>query len=304
MAAIAENLKEGCRALSLSCNIVAFAIVAWAAALTTDWLLLAIFAAVELAFLLSASTSTTIRGWIETRRGASKDFLDYVLLWVTASGFVVISFFGFGKHLLTHPWPSLTHAAGWEAGAIVWTGLFLFYYIAKFKFTNIAGVDKAVVILLAVGNWKLLSLAWSSMGRPIEHVLCVLLVGCSFLIIDGFMTVKHAVPKERSLSRASLVWADAPMVGSLLILWVFLLVHRDTEHPDIFVSGVVSCQLLISNAIFVVMEFGVLRTRLSGVEQERAEAASPKAGPKYKHSGAELGEQPAGPRSDPSLQPG
>jgi ABC-type nitrate/sulfonate/bicarbonate transport system substrate-binding protein len=45
---------------------------------------------------------------------------------------------------------------------------------------------------------------------------------------------------------------------ALFVLWIYLLMYRDTENPDVFVSGVISCQLLISNAAFIVMEFGLL----------------------------------------------
>jgi hypothetical protein len=48
-------------------------------------------------------------------------------------------------------------------------------------------------------------------------------------------------------------------VFSFLVLYAYLKLHRDTEAPEVFVAGVVACQLLISNAVFIVMEFGFLR---------------------------------------------
>ena len=97
------------------------------------------------------------------------------------------------------------------------------------------------------------------MGKPIEHVIYVTLIATSFLIIDLLIVLYHPVDKERDVSKSSLIWADIPMVFAFCVLLAYLLIHRDTENPEVFVSGVVSCQLLVSNAVFVVMEFGFLR---------------------------------------------
>ncbi len=72
--------------------------------------------------------------------------LDGSLLVVTVAGFVIILFFGFGKHLLSHPLPFLTHAAGWDIGALTWTGFFLLYYTGKFKFTNVRAVERRRIV--------------------------------------------------------------------------------------------------------------------------------------------------------------
>src|SRR5438046_670195 len=49
------------------------------------------------------------------------------------------------------------------------------------------------------------------------------------------------------------------MVAAFIILLVYLWIHADAEHQNVFVSSVISCQLVISNVVFVVMEFGFLR---------------------------------------------
>lgn len=201
--------------------------------------------------------------------------LDRVLLLVTFAGFVVILFFGFGKHLLTHPYPSLSHAAGWEAGALIWTGFFLFYYLVKFRVTGKAQIDKLLsVIFAAVSGW-LIYQAWNTMGNPIEHVRYVFCIGGCFALIDLLASIFHVDPtgKEQRLSKASLCWADAPMVVTFLILLGYLYFHHDTEHPDVFVSGVIACQLLMSNAIFIAMEFEFLEPSREASDQAAAQNA-------------------------------
>jgi hypothetical protein len=218
--------------------------------------------AVEIVYLGWRSRSPRYRTQLELQAQSGKpdvDPLDPMLLVVTVTGFVVILFFGFGKHLLNHRFPNLTHAEGWEAGAIVWTGLFLLYYLVKFRVTGNFFVDKFVIVIIAFIGAVLLIFAWSSMGRWADHIPFVMAIGVCFLIIDLLSMLFHTEKKERMLSRNSLWWADVPMVFAFGVLWAYLLTHRDTENPDVFVSGVISCQLLISNAAFVVMEFGLLQ---------------------------------------------
>jgi hypothetical protein len=78
-------------------------------------------------------------------------------------------------------------------------------------------------------------------------------------VIDLLVVVLHTDPEEQNRSKASLFGADVPMVVAFSVLMAYLWWHHDTENPDVFVSGVVACQLLISNAVFVVTEFGLLR---------------------------------------------
>lgn len=243
-------------------NLVSLSILAVAAYLTVDWMLFGLGIAVEAVYLGWTFRSLSYRSKLELRAQAGKpdvDPLDPTLLVVTVTGFVAILFFGFGKHLLNHRFPDLTHAEGWEAGAIVWTGLFLLYYLIKFRATGNVFVDKFVIVLIAFLGAVLLILAWNSMGRWEHHIPFVMAVGLCFLVIDLLSALLHTDKKERMLSRNSLWWADVPMVFAFAILWSYLLIHRDTENPDVFVSGVISCQLLISNVAFVVMEFGLLQ---------------------------------------------
>jgi hypothetical protein len=252
----------GLRAFLETVNLVTLATLIVASFLTADWMLFGMGIFMELLYLGWRSRSPHYREQLDMRAQSGKldvDPLDPMLLVVTVTGFVIILFFGFGKHLLNHRFPNLTHAEGWEAGAIVWTGLFLLYYLVKFRVTGNFFIDKFVIVIVTTGGTLLLILAWRSMGKWADHIPFVLLIGICFLLIDGLSARFHKDEREKTLSRNSLWWADVPMVFSLLVLWIYLLMHRDTENPDVFVSGVISCQLLISNAAFVVMEFGLLQ---------------------------------------------
>ena len=257
-------------------NLIGVTIVIVASFFTVDWTLLWIGALVEALYLGLASLPRRYRqrrlAALERSFERGEYGLDRVLLVVTVAGFVIILFFGFGKHLLNHPWPHLSHAEGWEAGAIWWTGLFLIYYGVKFGATGNIVVDKLIIaIIIWLDTW-LLRRAWETMGKADEHLPVVLGIGLCFCFIDFLSQKYHPIPRERKRSRESLYWADIPMVAAVVVLYAYLWVHRDTESPDVFVAGVISCQLLMSNAVFVVTEFGFLRSR----EEKNEAAAEPR----------------------------
>jgi hypothetical protein len=218
--------------LKRTANIIAVTVLLVASVLTFDWMLLVVGAAIELVYLAGyilwpslpasflaksallceygdSSAESSNRGAINrlpqyllaapARRSVT--FLDGVLLVVTVIGFVVILFFGFGKHMLDHPWPYLTHAEGWDAGAIIWTSFFLLYYTVKFPFTKDRKVDKAIVIIIAWGSSPLLYLAGVSTDRPIKHVLYVWLIGVCFFVIDLLIWKRHPEQEEQDLSK-------------------------------------------------------------------------------------------------------
>jgi hypothetical protein len=265
-------------------NLVALTIIVVASFLTGDVPLVLVGAGMEVAYLIWKFLSAPYRTRIESRAGkpdqkpldrwllalTARTFstssdkpsvkpLDCWLLIVTVAGFVVILFFGFGKHLLTHRWYYLTHAQGWEAGAIGWTGLFLVYYLFKVKDTKYPNVNRAIIILIAGFGYPLVEGLKNSMQKPIEHVAYVLAIGACFLVIDLLVVIFHHVDDEKNRSLASLVGADIPMLVAFTVLLLYLWVHGDAEEREVFVSGVVAFQLLFSNAVFVVTEFALLR---------------------------------------------
>ena len=284
-------------------NLVSLTILGVASYLTSDYELLWIGLAVEAAYLLLATLTASEKArsaswipagiasrltgvrkrhetWLErfrklkTHDGEDNFALDQVLLIVTVAGFVVIMFFGFGKHLLTHRWPNLTHAQGWEAGAIAWTGLFLLYYLFKTPRTPSVTVDKIIILSLGGLNAWFWWEAWKSLGgKPLQHIKWIMGIAACFLVIDLMISIFHDDPAEKARSRASLYWADVPMVFSFVVLVVYLLGHGDTESPEVFVAGVVACQLLISNAVFVVMEFGLLQPPVPATANEKSRTA-------------------------------
>jgi len=246
------------KAFMKTANWVALTLLIVPSYLTSDKLLFAIGMVMELVYLLLAPLLPGYQTRAQSNKRRVEDPLDRWLLIVTVAGFVVIFFFGFGKHLFNHPWPYLTHAEGWEVGAITWTALFLVYYLFKFRVTTNPTVDKFIFIVIIGCGYPLLTAAWQSMKNPINHVFYVWLIGVCFFLIDLLIVIKHPLPKEQNRSRASLFWADAPMVVAFPVLMAYLWWHPDTENPEVFVSGVVACQLLMSNAVFIVMEFGLL----------------------------------------------
>jgi hypothetical protein len=286
---VAKRFADG---FTRTANLTILTVVVAASVLTIDRLLLKIGLAVEAIYLLAylfwpksfrlakpvAPTPTEDQS---SDRQALKrftwyllappskhrvQFLDGVLVVVTVLGFVVIAFFGFGKHLLSNPWPYLTHAEGWDMGALIWTGFFLLYYTWKFPLTNVRMVDKAIISIIGWGSLPLIFAAALTMKQPVWHVFFVWLIGVVFFSIDLLLWKRHPDREERELSRTTLIWADTPMVVAFVVLLLYLLYHRDTEH-EMFVSGIVSCQLLISNSVFIVTEFGLLQSPDSAAEK-------------------------------------
>ena len=258
-----EWSKRSGAALRGTANLVALTIVAWASFLTWDIWLAVVGGGIEIIFLSWATWSKTYQKRLESRRGKPRPKpIDLWLLIVTVSGFVVILFFGFGKLLLTPRWLPLSHAQGWEAGAIGWTALFLIYYLFKFKKTKNPALYQVVLILVAIVSTVLLFGLRYSMDIPVLHVALVLALGVCFLGMDLFLVftlVDDDKNDEKSRSLASLVGADIPMVLTLSLLLLYLGIYNDADNRDVFVSGVVACQLLFSNAVFVLTEFAWLQ---------------------------------------------
>lgn len=252
-------------------NLLALSVMLAAWLLTDDTLLLTIAIVGEMLYLSAVFWWKRIPERLRWEAGLGVDALDRVLLVVAVVGVLVVMFFGFGKHLMTHRLPELTHAAGWEGGAIAWTCLFVFYYLCK-----LGRLDKRWNVLLGLGLliafgfclWQ----AWRTMGDPLPHVLWLGGVVVVLLCSDWIMAYRHTDPKERRLSRASLWWADLPTAAVFGILALYLLLHPDAERREVFVAGVVTCQLFFSNTVFIVMEFEVLGAKATGAQELKQEA--------------------------------
>jgi hypothetical protein len=294
---ILKLLKRGIGAVKEPVNLISLTILIVTSYLTGDSGLLGIGLTVELVYVVLAllltsdlfrsrsrdavSVLTSYQARLEAgvpsrNRGETEEnfVLDQVLLNVTIAGVVIIIFFGFGKHLLTHRWYQLSHAQGWEAGAIWWTGFFLVYYLIKFKPTGNFNLDKVIFFVAGILSGLLWWKAKASIGeQSLWHIIFVIGIAACFLIID-LLGLRHEDPMERGRSRASLTWADIPMVFAFLVLLTFLWLHQDTEAREVFVAGVIACQLLISNAVFIVMEFGILQSPGQAVPAEKPDHVS------------------------------
>ena len=257
-------------------NLLALTIVAWSAFLTWDKYLAAAGVLVELIFLACVTLFRKDRSSSAKPRPKG---IDLWLLFVTISGFVVILFFGFGKMLLTPRWLSLSHAQGWEFGAIAWTGLFFTYYTFKFKKTKHPARYQVINSIAVICFITLLIMLYLTMENPVLHVTWVLLAGVCFLILDLVLVfeIDPAQDQDDEINRslASLVGADVPMVATLTLLLLYLLIYYDADSRDVFVSGVIACQLLFSNAVFVATEFAWLQLPKFEVAKEQATATTP-----------------------------
>jgi hypothetical protein len=244
-----ERLRRTWQPFKLSPNLVITAIAVPAGLLTLDWWLLGIYAALEILYLIAAPSMPSVMN-----RDESLDPLDIALMVVLVSGSVVILIFGFGKHLLTRLWPGLTHAQGWEIGAIIWTGISLIYYFCKVRTGN-SRIDKGINACVFLACTPLLFGAALTLTKPQWHLICILAISILLLVTDYAISRYHYLEKEQWLSRQSVLFADIPAVTAFLVLLIFMSAHRDAENTEAFLGGAISLQLIMSNAMFVIQEF-------------------------------------------------
>lgn len=252
------------RAFIETANLVAlFPILLLTAWLTQSQHLIFVGVVLELLYLLVAYISAAYKHRLESRSQARPR--NQALLLISVAGLVIILFFGFGKHLLSHRFFKFNHVQGWEAGALSWTGLFLLYYLAKLikpsgdhatsAGTRDLAIDKSLVSIFSVAGALLIWRAWNSMNNPLLHMVYVLLISLCLFGIDFRLSRVYPESTEKTIFRL----VDAPMIVAFCVLIAYLWVHPDTEHPEAFVSGVVAFELLISNVIFVVTEYEILK---------------------------------------------
>jgi hypothetical protein len=278
-------------------NLIFLSIYISVAVLTLDLWLFLITGIIEILYLGVFSFSARAKRRFEERiqciQGRIKDIdknrqsvdrFDKSLLVFSVIGFVIILFLGFGKHLLSRVVPYLSHTAGWEVGALIWTWLFILYYFLKATLTG-EWIDRIILLFAVGGGTFMVVKALGTLDKPISHLIFVFLASFIVMLCNAFLVwfynrkilhidnriqsgqIQEAeirmeilrLEKERRISGTSFWWADVPMVISFAILLLYLLVHRDTEDKEVFVSGVVAFQLLISNVIFMVLEFEFLK---------------------------------------------
>jgi hypothetical protein len=188
------------------------------------------------------------------------------LIVVMGIGAGVIGFFGFDMHnTWWYSWvlpnTTLNHEQGWELGAIVWTAFFLIYYwiklpAKKMMHLKVAGpVVGASLVLCWLAFEIILKRLWG--GNPIFHIAVVMIIGGSLLVLDLWLGMKKTA------------WmADFPMLVGFGILSLFLLSHAsDTgvnkQELGVLVPGAIAFELIVSNILFFVVEWGFLDSPLA-----------------------------------------
>src|SRR5262249_31902654 len=189
-------------------------------------------------------------------------------LWLMAvSGALLIFCFGFGadwkwmKQLVYEVLGmQLTHSESWELGAITWSLLFGGYYYLTFPFLPKDRVNRLILLALSVGTVTLCAAAGYSLRRPV-HFTFVLAIGILFCVIDFILFWWH-IGERHKMFLETLWVADAPMIAGLLTLFCFQIYSKhvvETSEMQIFLAGAISFQLIVSNVVFILSQFGIFR---------------------------------------------
>lgn len=195
---------------------------------------------------------------------------DNIGLWAIAiSGVLLIFCFGFGNEW---SWMQefvkwclrvqLSPSESWELGAITWSLVFGAYYYFTFPFLPEDRLNRVLLALLSLGTVALCgAAAYSLHEHSALHFRYVSAIGFLFCITD-FMLFWWHQGNRRRMFLESLWVADAPMIAGLATLLVFQIYHTGHE-PDkemqTFLAGAISFQLIVSNVVFILCQFGVLR---------------------------------------------
>lgn len=194
-------------------------------------------------------------------------------LWaMSASGALLIFCFGFGDNWSWMKWlvkyilgtqTQISPAESWELGAISWSLLFGAYYYSTFPFVGKDRLNKAVAALLSLGTVLLCWMGARSLHNPssASHFRIVSAIGFLFCLTDFILFWYHQGDRRRMFLE-SLWVADAPMVAGLTTLLLFQIYHREygaRGEMETFLAGAISFQLIVSNVIFILCQFGVLR---------------------------------------------
>ena len=191
-------------------------------------------------------------------------------LWViTISGILLIFCFGFGndwgwmKSLVSRVLevPELSPPESWELGAISWSLLFGAYYYFTFPFLPKDRVNRVLALLLSLGTVALCIAGANSLhNHSVTHFRYVAAIGFLFCITDFVLFWLHEGDR-RKIFLESLWVADAPMIAGLATLLIFQIYHKQYGAGEMqtFLAGAISFQLIVSNVVFILCQFGVLR---------------------------------------------
>ncbi len=191
-------------------------------------------------------------------------------LWlITVSGVLLILCFGFGSdwnwmklletRIVGIP---LSPSESWELGAISWSLVFGAYYYFTFPFLPKDHLNRVLLAVLSLGTVTLCgAAAYSLHNQSGMHFRFVSAIGFLFCITDFVLFWWHQGDR-RKIFLESLWVADVPMIAGLTTLLIFQIYHRDYGvggEMKIFLAGAISFQLIVSNVVFILCQFGVLR---------------------------------------------
>ncbi len=229
---------------------------------------------------MSSVTVTRQQPPSEKGPGSEVALKDHIGLWAIAvSGVLLIFCFGFGNEWSWMQkfvkWclrvPQLSASESWELGAITWSLVFGAYYYFTFPFLPKDRLNRVLMAVLSLGTLALCAAAaYSLHEHSILHFRYVSAIGFLFSLTDFILFWWHQGERRRMFLE-SLWVADAPMIAGLATLLIFQIYHKGHE-PDnemqTFLAGAISFQLIASNVVFILCQFGVLRRIWSDIERE------------------------------------
>lgn len=188
---------------------------------------------------------------------------------------------------------ALSHSEWWEFGALFWSLFFGIYYYFTFDFLQGNRLNRFLSWIISVGTIALCILAGyylfadkaevdkqlrdnpqATIQPHHHHFIFIIAIGMLFFLTDLVLWWKHQSPDPKKKFLESLWVADAPMLAALWILFVFQIRHNHPLFPgdlngdrkgvysaemETFLAGAISFQLIVSNVIFLLSQFGVFR---------------------------------------------
>jgi hypothetical protein len=166
----------------------------------------------------------------------------------------------------------------WELGALVWNALFAIWFYMKVDplFQRGAGgrrrewvVDKLTPIVTLIGVGGCTSLALVTLMKDerdaIAHVWYVLIIGVLFLMIDGVHALLQKNRRDKREFAQCFLLADLPTVPALVVLAYYELINQTNPKLEVFLSGAISFQLLVSTLMFACIQARVFDKLFEGI---------------------------------------
>ena len=170
----------------------------------------------------------------------------------------------------------------WEIAALAWNIIFaLLSYLNMPIFVR--SWSQKIVPILWIGGLLLTKQAFAELanGQHVWHFLYVLLIAILYLVIN-FITGREC-PSTRQRSSETLLYADIPTAGALLIILGLSVAIIRGEQAKIFLSGVIAFQFTMSSLLLVFIEskaYTVISACLGSLDSAQASVDAGKAAAK------------------------